>query len=104
MLEGSVRKAGGRARITGELIEAAAGTHLWADKFDGELNDVFELQARITTNVVFAIAPKIEQAEIERMKSKPTNVTAHDSYLREAALHNRGRFAKARTPFKQAAE
>lgn len=75
VLEGSVRKAGGRVRITGQLIDASSGAHLWADKIDGELNDVFELQDRITTDVVSAIAPKIEQAEIERVKQKPTNVT-----------------------------
>lgn len=105
VLEGSVRKAGGRVRITGQLIDASSGAHLWADRIDGELNDVFELQDRITTDVVSAIAPKIEQAEIERVKQKPTNVTgSYDSYLRGVALHNRGRFAEARTLFKQAAD
>lgn len=105
VLEGSVRKAGGRVRITGQLIDASNGAHLWADKSDGELTDVFELQDRITASVVSAIAPKIEQAEIERVKQKPTHVTgSYDSYLRGMALYNRGRFADARTRFKQAAE
>jgi adenylate cyclase len=105
VLEGSVRKAGGRVRITGQLIEAATGTHLWADKIDGDLDDVFELQDRITADVVSSIAPKIEQAEIERVKQKPTNTTdSYDSYLRGTALHNRGRFAEARSLFKKAVE
>src|SRR6201993_2296661 len=72
VLEGSIRKAGGRVRITGQLIDAASGAHLWADKFDGSLEDVFDLQDRITMSVVAAIAPKLDQAEIERSKRKPT--------------------------------
>jgi adenylate cyclase len=72
VLEGSVRKSANRLRITGQLIEAATGAHLWADKIDGELQDIFELQDRITSNVVGIVAPTIEQAEIERAKHKPT--------------------------------
>ena len=72
VLEGSVRKAGGRVRITGQLIDAATGAHLWADRFDGELADVFDLQDRVTASVVGVIAPRLEQAEIERAKRKPT--------------------------------
>ena len=72
VLEGSVRKAGKRLRITAQLIEAATGAHLWADKIDGELQEIFELQDRITSNVVGIVAPTIEQAEIERAKHKPT--------------------------------
>jgi TolB-like protein len=83
LLEGSVRKAGNRVRISGQLIDAEAGTNLWADKFDGALEDIFELQDRVTTSVVGAIAPKLEQAEIERVKHKPTeSLDAYDYYLR----------------------
>ncbi len=83
VLEGSVRKAGTRVRITGQLVEALTGAHLWADRFDGALEDVFELQDQVTSRVVAAIAPKLEQAEIERSKRKPTNnLDAYDYYLR----------------------
>jgi TolB-like protein/tetratricopeptide (TPR) repeat protein len=83
VLEGSVRKAGSRVRVTGQLIDASTGAHLWADRFDGALEDVFELQDQVTSSVVAAIAPKLEQAEIERSKRKPTNnLDAYDYYLR----------------------
>ena len=72
VLEGSVRKAGNRIRITGQLIDAATGAHLWADRFDGAIEDIFDLQDQVTASVVGAIAPKLEQAEIERSKRKPT--------------------------------
>jgi adenylate cyclase len=72
VLEGSVRKAGNKVRITGQLIDASTGTHLWADRFDGSLEDIFDLQDEVTTNVIGAISPKLEQAEIERAKRKPT--------------------------------
>ena len=72
VLEGSVRKAGDRVRITGQLIDAANGAHIWADRFDGELEDIFELQDEVTSRVVGAIAPQLEQAEIERSRQKPT--------------------------------
>jgi TolB-like protein len=86
VLEGSVRKAGNRVRITGQLIDAATGTHLWADRFDGELADVFDLQDRVTASVVGTISPKLEQAEIERAKRKPTeNLDAYDYFLRGMA-------------------
>jgi TolB-like protein/class 3 adenylate cyclase/Tfp pilus assembly protein PilF len=86
VLEGSVRKAGSRVRITGQLIDTSSGTHLWADRFDGLLEDIFDLQDQVTSNVVGAIAPKLEQAEIERAKSKPTeNLDAYDYYLRGLA-------------------
>ena len=82
VLEGSVRKAGNRVRITGQLIDAATGTHLWADRFDGALEDVFDLQDEVTTNVIGAIAPKLEQAEIERARHKPTEkLAAYDLYI-----------------------
>jgi TolB-like protein/class 3 adenylate cyclase len=86
VLEGSVRKAGNRVRITGQLIDASTGAHLWADRFDGELADVFDLQDHITSNVVGALAPKLERAEIERAKRKSTDsLDAYDCYLRGMA-------------------
>jgi TolB-like protein/class 3 adenylate cyclase len=86
VLEGSVRKAGNRVRITGQLIDAATGTHLWADRFDGALEDIFDLQDRVTASVIGAIAPKLEQAEIERATRKPTdNLDAYDYFLRGLA-------------------
>jgi TolB-like protein/class 3 adenylate cyclase len=86
VLEGSVRKAANRLRITGQLIDTATGAHLWADRFDGSLEDVFELQDQVTSSVIGAIAPKLEQAEIERAKRKPTeNLDAYDYYLRGMA-------------------
>jgi TolB-like protein len=90
VLEGSVRKAANRVRITGQLIDATTGGHLWADRFEGTLGDIFELQDQVTENVVGAIAPRLERAEIERAKRKPTNsLDAYDYYLRGMAhLHN----------------
>jgi tetratricopeptide (TPR) repeat protein len=86
VLEGSVRKAANRVRISGQLIDAATGAHLWADRFDSALEDIFDLQDRVTTSVVGAIAPKLEQAEIERAKRKPTeSLDAYDCYLRGVA-------------------
>ena len=89
VLEGSVRKAGNRVRITGQLIDASTGAHLWADRFDGGLEDIFDLQDQVTASVVGAIAPKLEQAEIERAKRKPTeSLDAYDYFLRGmAAFH-----------------
>src|SRR6478752_4791328 len=71
VLEGSVRKAGNKLRITGQLIDAADGTHIWADRYDGDLAEIFALQDRVTVDVVGAIAPKLEQAEIVRASRKP---------------------------------
>jgi TolB-like protein len=86
VLEGSVRRAANRVRITGQLIDGATGAHLWADRFDGMVEDIFDLQDQITTSVVGAIAPKLEQAEIERANSKPTErLDAYDYYLRGMA-------------------
>jgi TolB-like protein/class 3 adenylate cyclase len=86
VLEGSVRKAGGRIRIAGQLIDASTGTHLWADRFDGALEDVFDLQDRVTASVVGAIAPKMERAEVERARRKPTeSLNAYDYFLRGVA-------------------
>ena len=83
VLEGSVRKSTNRVRITGQLIDAATGVHLWADRFDGALDDIFDLQDQMTSSVVCAIMPKLEQAEINRAKRKPAeSLDAHDYYLR----------------------
>jgi adenylate cyclase len=88
VLEGSVRKSGNRMRITGQLIDAASGAHLWADRFDGALEDVFELQDQVAASVVGAIAPSVTQAEMERAKRKPTSsLDAYDYYLRAQAAH-----------------
>src|SRR2546423_6748147 len=72
LLEGSVRKAANRVRITGQLIEAESAAHLWADRFDGTPEDIFDLQDHVTASVVGAISPALEQAEIDRIKRKPT--------------------------------
>ncbi|HEV7408692.1 MAG TPA: winged helix-turn-helix domain-containing protein [Bradyrhizobium sp.] len=89
VLEGSVRKSANRVRITGQLIDATTGAHLWAERFEGTLDDIFELQDQVAASVVGAIAPQMERAEIERAKRKPTeNLNAHDYYLRGMAnLH-----------------
>jgi TolB-like protein len=90
VFEGSVRKAGNRVRITGQLLNAATGAHLWADRFDGALEDIFDLQDQITSKVVGAVAPSLEKAEIERAKRKPTeSLDAYDYCLRGlAAFHH----------------
>ena len=86
VLEGSVRKAANRVRITGQLVDTATGAHLWADRFDGGLGDVFDLQDQVTESVVGAIAPAVEKAEIERAKRKPTeSLDAYALYLRGLA-------------------
>src|SRR6185295_4685304 len=83
VLEGSVRKAANRVRITGQLIDATTATHLWAERFEGTLDDIFELQEQVATSVAGAIAPQLERAEIERAKRKPTaSLDAYDYYLR----------------------
>jgi len=87
VLEGSVRKAGGRVRITAQLIEAATGAHLWADRFDGSLEHVFELQDQVAISVAGVIEPALEAAEIRRSAERPTSdVTAYDLYLRALTL------------------
>ena len=86
VLEGAVRKAGGRVRITAQLIDALSGTHLWADRFDGALDDIFELQDEVASHVVGAIEPKLRTSEIERAIRKPTDsLDAYDLYLRALA-------------------
>jgi adenylate cyclase len=83
VLEGSVRKAAGIIRISGQLINAATGTHLWADRFEGNLDDVFALQDKITEAVVSAIAPTVFQAEIDlAARRRPVNLSAYDLGLR----------------------
>jgi TolB-like protein len=90
VLEGSVRKAGNRVRVTGQLIEAESSRHLWADRFDGDLIDIFDLQDQLVMRVVGAIAPQLEKAEIERAKRELTsNPAAYDFYLRGLASWNR---------------
>jgi adenylate cyclase len=87
VLEGSVRKAGGRVRITGQLVDAATRAHLWADRFEGTLEDVFELQDRIAETVVGELLPSIIKAEIERARRKPPAATgAYDCFLRAMPL------------------
>jgi TolB-like protein len=87
VLEGSVRKAGQRVRITGQLIEALTGTHLWADRFDGSLEDVFDLQDKVASSVAGVIEPALQAAETARSAGRPTNdLTAYDLYLRAYAL------------------
>ena len=89
VLEGSVRKAGGRLRITGQLVDTTTGNHIWADRYEGALEDVFDLQDRITSSVVAVIEPKVQQAEIKRAQAKSTeNLTAYDLYLRAFAAHS----------------
>jgi len=85
-----VRKAGNRVRISGQLIDAATGAHLWADRFDSQLDDIFDLQDRVTSSVIGALSPQLERAEIERAKRKPTeSLRAYDYYLRALACFHK---------------
>ncbi len=87
ILEGSVRKAGGRVRITAQLIDAINGAHLWADRFDGSLEDVFDLQDKVAVSVAGVIEPALQAAETSRLANRPTNdLTAYDIYLRAYAM------------------
>ena len=87
MLEGSIRKAGQRVRITGQLIDAVSGIHLWADRFDGSLEDVFELQDKVAISIAGVIEPKLQAAEIRRSSERPTaDLSAYDLYLRAIAI------------------
>jgi adenylate cyclase len=82
VLEGSVRKAGGKVRITGQLIDAVTGAHMGADRFERDLTDVFALQDEVTVAVVSAIQPRLLQTEIElATRRRPENLTAYDFYL-----------------------
>ena len=87
VLEGTVRKAGGRVRITAQLVEAETGTHLWADRFDGSLEDVFELQDKIAISVAGVIEPALQAAEMRRSMARPTtDLSAYDLCLRRLRL------------------
>jgi TolB-like protein len=87
VLEGSVRKAAGRVRITGQLIDAATGARLWADRFDGSLDDVFDLQDKVASSVAGVIEPALQAAETARSAGRPTDdLTAYDLYLRAYSM------------------
>jgi len=100
VLEGSVRKAGGRVRITGQLIDTVTGAHLWADRFDGSLEDVFDLQDKVAVSVAGIIEPTLQAAEGRRSAGRPTHdLTAYDLYLQALATYypiTRERILKAR--------
>jgi TolB-like protein/Flp pilus assembly protein TadD len=108
VLEGSVRKAGNRVRFTGQLIDATTGTNIWADRFDGALEDVFDLQDQVTARAVGAIEPRLQRAEIERAGRKPTeSLDAYDYFLRGMAsfhLFNRDSLLEATRLFARATE
>src|SRR4029078_12960001 len=99
ILEGSVRKAAGKVRIAGQLIDAITGAHIWADRFERDLTDVFALQDEVTVAVVLAIQPKIIQTEIAlSTRRRPENLTAYDYYLRafqQSSLATREGLAEA---------
>lgn len=83
VLEGSIRRAGERVRIACQLVDAADGSHIWADKFDGVMTDIFDLQDQVSLDVVSAIEPSLRQAEVERIRTKPTeDMQAYELYLR----------------------
>ncbi|WP_262268407.1 adenylate/guanylate cyclase domain-containing protein [Microvirga yunnanensis] len=83
VLEGAIRRAGTRVRITAQLVETATGHHIWAERFEGDLTDIFDLQDRITSGVVTAVEPNLLTAELDRSRSRPTdNLSAYDLYLR----------------------
>jgi TolB-like protein len=95
VLEGSVRKAGQRVRITGQLIDATTGTHLWADRFDGSLEDIFDLQDKVATSVAGVIEPALQAAETTRSANRSTaDLTAYDLFMRAYAMF----WSSARVP------
>jgi TolB-like protein len=101
VLEGSARRAGDRVRITGQLVDAITGAHLWGDRFDGVLDNVFDLQDRMTERVAGAIEPHLQRAEIERAQRKATHdLGAYDYYLRGLAILHEGSGEAARTAHK----
>jgi len=105
VLEGSVRKTGNRVRITGQLIDAASGAHLWADRFDGSLDDIFELQEKVASSVAGVIEPALQAAEAARLVNQPTtDLTAYDLYLRAyaVAISSASRFPEALALMSQA--
>lgn len=100
VLEGSARHAGNRIRVVGQLVEATSGAHLWGERFDGTLDDVFALQDRITESVAGAIEPRLQRAEIDRVRRKPTqDLNAYDYYLRGLATLHEGSGEAARTAY-----
>jgi adenylate cyclase len=107
VLEGSVRKAGGRVRITAQLIDALSGAHLWADRFDGSIDDVFDLQDKVASSVAGVIEPTLQAAETARSANRPTNdLSAYDLYLRAVgmALSSETQIPEALSLFEQAIE
>ena len=105
VLEGSVRKAGGRVRITAQLIDAATGAHLWADRFDGSLEDIFDLQDKVAVSVAGVIEPALQAAETARSANRPTSdLTAYDLYLRAYATFFSSQIPEALRTFEQAIE
>jgi TolB-like protein len=103
VLEGSVRKSGSRVRIAGQLIDAATGAHLWADRFDGAVGDIFDLQDQITMSVVGAIEPRISRAESDRAWRKPPeSLDSYDYILRGMACVGQGKTAEALNLFYKA--
>ncbi|MDO9714674.1 CadC-family transcriptional regulator, partial [Paracraurococcus sp. LOR1-02] len=89
VLEGSVRRAGDRLRITGQLVDATPGAHLWADRFEGDRTQVFDLQDRVAASVVAAIEPTLQAAEVERhQRSRPDRLDAYDHLLRAYAFEH----------------
>jgi adenylate cyclase len=88
LLEGSVRKSGHRVRITAQLIETETAAHVWADRFDGSLDDIFDLQDRVATSVAGVIEPALQVAEMRRSAARPTtDLSAYDLYLRALAAY-----------------
>jgi len=88
VVEGSVRKAGNRVRITAQLIDAASGNHLWADRFDGALDDVFDLQDQITEKIIVAVAPEVEARERDRARRKQPNNLDAWGFLQRGLSHS----------------
>ena len=106
LLEGSVRKSGRRVRVTAQLIDAETGAHLWADKFDGGLEEIFDMHDRVAAEVVSAIEPNLRHAEIKRSRRKPTaSLDAYDLYMRASAafMEPSGRNLRAALDFTQQA-
>ena len=88
VLEGAVRKSGGRVRISAQLVDATTGAHLWADRFDGSLEDVFELQDRVASCVAGVVEPTLQAVETARSADRPTNdLAAYDLYLRAYEMY-----------------
>ena len=97
VLEGSVRKGGNRVRITAQLIDAVTGAHIWADRFDGSLEDIFELQDKVASSVAGVIEPALQAAEFSRSAARPTSdLTAYDLYLRAVAPIRSGEWERER--------